>query len=58
VTARIAEALAGPDAAFRGAADEREYRYAGCDDAIRHVRRCSPPLLEQTRVLLDRRGVA
>jgi 3-methyladenine DNA glycosylase AlkD len=34
------------------AADEREYQYAGCDYAIRHVRRCSPAFLDHVRVLI------
>jgi 3-methyladenine DNA glycosylase AlkD len=34
------------------AAEEREYQYAGCDYAIRHVRRCSPAFLEHARTLI------
>jgi 3-methyladenine DNA glycosylase AlkD len=34
------------------AAAEREYQYAGCDYAIRHVRRCSPAFLDHARVLI------
>jgi 3-methyladenine DNA glycosylase AlkD len=34
------------------AADEREYQYAGCDYAIRHVGRCSAAFLAHARVLI------
>ena len=30
---------------------EREYQYAACDYAIRHVRRCGPGFLDHARVL-------
>ena len=31
---------------------EREYQYAGCDYAVRHVRRCGVTFLDHTRTLL------
>jgi 3-methyladenine DNA glycosylase AlkD len=34
------------------AAPQREYQYAGCDYAIRHVRRCTDRFLGHTRTLL------
>lgn len=34
------------------AADEREYQYAGCDYAIRHVGRCSAAFLDHARLLI------
>jgi 3-methyladenine DNA glycosylase AlkD len=34
------------------AASEREYQYAACDYAIRHVRRCGETFLDHTRILL------
>ena len=34
------------------AASEREFQYAGCDYAIRHVRRCSPAFLDHAEALI------